>query len=184
MAVLGAPATSLQAFTDWRETLHSDRLIPIASTVKVAQPDGSAKERPSEGRILGIAVPRDFENNGKPFHSWANQPVQGIDGPNRSIDFTLTDGAIEGQEILAANGSTILRGQTGIESAIASGGFVYVGTEKFPADHHSPVARGHKLRERTVQAQDRRAGKVSGQVVGAVKQRAAWRRPHCLVEAQ
>lgn len=134
VAVLGAPATSLQAFTDWRETLHSDRLSPVASTVRIAQPDGSTKERPPEGRILGIAVRRDFEKNGKPFHSWANQPVQGIVGPNRSIDFSLTDGATKGQEILAANGGIILRGQTGIESAIASGGFVYVGTDTLAED--------------------------------------------------
>lgn len=92
--------------------------------------------------------------------------MQGIDGPNRSIDFSLTDGATEGQEILAANGGIILRRQTGIETAIASGGFVYVGTEKFPADHHSPVARGHKLRERTIQAQDRRAGKLAVKLWG------------------
>jgi phage tail sheath protein FI len=79
-------------------------------------------------------VRRDFEKNGKPFHSWANEPVQGIVGPNRSIDFSLTDGATKGQEILAANGGIILRGQTGIESAIASGGFVYVGTDTLAED--------------------------------------------------
>ncbi|MFO1100034.1 MAG: phage tail protein [Xanthobacteraceae bacterium] len=134
VAVLGAPANSLQAFTDWRGTINCDRIIPIASAVKVQQPDGSTKERPSEGRILGIAVRRDFEKNGKPFHSWANQPVQGIVGPNRSIDFSLTDGATEGQEILAANGGIILRGQTGIESAVASGGFIYVGTDTLAED--------------------------------------------------
>lgn len=132
-AVVGAPATSLQAFTDWRETLQSDRLIPIASTVKI-QAGTDIVERPSEGRILGVAVRRDFEKGGKPFHSWANQPIQGIVGPNRFIDFSLTDGATEGQEILAANGGAIFRGQSGVESAIASGGFVYVGTDTLAED--------------------------------------------------
>ncbi|MDC7784756.1 phage tail protein [Rhodoplanes sp. TEM] len=134
VAVIGGPATSKQAFIDWRETLQSDRLIPLASTVKIAtQPSGTI-ERPAEGRIIGIGVRRDYEKNGKPFHSWANQPVQGIVAPNRFIDFSLTDGATEGQELLAANAGVILRGQVGMETAIASGGFVFVGTDTLSED--------------------------------------------------
>ena len=41
----------------------------------------------------------------------------------------LTDGATEGQSILALNGGVILRGEAGVETAIASGGFVFVGTD-------------------------------------------------------
>jgi phage tail sheath protein FI len=134
MAVIGGPANSKQAFIDWRETLQSERLIPVASTVKITDANGVVQTRPSEGRVIGIGVRRDFEKNGKPFHSWANQPVQGIVGPNRFIEFSLTDGATEGQEILAANGGVILRGQYGVETAIASGGFVYVGTDTLSED--------------------------------------------------
>jgi hypothetical protein len=134
MAVIGGPADSKQAFVDWRETLQSERLIPVASTVKITDANGVVQVRPSEGRVIGIGVRRDFEKNGKPFHSWANQPVQGIVGPNRFIEFSLTDGATEGQEILAANGGVILRGQYGVETATASGGFVYVGTDTLSED--------------------------------------------------
>jgi phage tail sheath protein FI len=134
MAVIGGPADSKQAFIDWRETLQSERLIPVASTVKITDANGVVQTRPSEGRVIGIGVRRDFEKNGKPFHSWANQAVQGIVGPNRFIEFSLTDGATEGQEILAANGGVILRGQYGVETAIASGGFVYVGTDTLSED--------------------------------------------------
>lgn len=129
IAVLGGPSTTKQAFIDWRETIQSERLIPIASTVLKG-----GVERPSEGRILGVAVRRDHEKNGKPFHSWANQPIQGISGPNRFIDFDIADGANEGQEILAAQGGIIARGQSGVESAIASGGMVYVGTDTLAED--------------------------------------------------
>lgn len=134
VAVLDAPSSSKQAFVDWRETLNSMRLIPVASKVKVVQGDGTTAVKPASGRILGIAVRRDFEKGGMPFHSWANQPVQGITAPDRFIDFSLTDGATEGQEILAANGGVILRGQVGLETAIASGGFVYVGTDTLSED--------------------------------------------------
>lgn len=134
VAVCGGPADTYQNFVDWRETIQSDRIIPLASTVKVALSNGTIVEMPAEGRILGIAVRRDFEKNGRPFHSWANQPVQGIVAPNRFVDFSLTDGATEGQELLAANGGVILRGQVGVETAIASGGFVYVGTDTCSED--------------------------------------------------
>lgn len=125
-AVVTGPHTTLQGFTDWRETIQSDRLIPVESWIKVG---ASAALMDSVGAVLGIGVRRDHEKGGRPFHSWANQPMQGIVGPGRNIDFSLTDGATEGQSILALNGGVILRGEAGVETAIASGGFVFVGTD-------------------------------------------------------
>lgn len=125
-AAVSGPHSTLQAYTDWRETLQSDRLIPVETWVKVG---ATAAQIDSVGGVLGIAVRRDHEKQGRPFHSWANQPMQGIVGPNRSIEFSLTDGSTEGQAILAANGGVILRGEAGVETAIASGGFVFVGTD-------------------------------------------------------
>ena len=89
---------------------------------------------PASPRILGIAVRRDHEKQGRPFHSWANQPVHGIVGPSRPINFSLTDGATEGQSLLSNNIGVILRGELGVETAIASGGFVYVGTDNAGED--------------------------------------------------
>lgn len=120
------PGTTLQAFTDWRETMSSDRIIPIETWVKVGQ---SATVTPSAARIAGIGVRRDHEFGGRPFHSWANQAVRGVVGPNRPIPYSLTDGATEGQAILSQNGGVIVRGEMGVEQAIASAGFVYIGTD-------------------------------------------------------
>lgn len=125
-AVVTGPHSTLQAYTDWRETLNSDRLIPVETWVKVG---AGADVVDSVGAALGIGVRRDHEKNGRPFHSWANQPVYGVVGPNRPIDYSLTDGNTEGQSILALNGGVILRGEAGVESAIASGGYVFVGTD-------------------------------------------------------
>lgn len=130
-APVSGPHSTLQAYTDWRETLQSDRLIPVETWVKVGSP---ATTVDSVGTILGIAARRDHEKNGRPFHSWANQPVYGIVGPNRQIDFSLTDGATEAQSILALNGGVIVRGEAGVEGAIASGGFVYIGTDNAGED--------------------------------------------------
>jgi len=130
-AVVSGPHTTEQAFIDWRETLQSDRLIPVETWAKVGV---NATVVDSVGGVLGIAVRRDHEKGGRPFHSWANQPMQGIVGPNRYIDFSLTDGSTEGQSILANNGGVILRGEAGVETAIASGGFVFVGTDTAAED--------------------------------------------------
>lgn len=130
-AVVDGPASTQQAYTDWRETIQSDRLIPVETAVKVGT---TAAVRPGSPRVIGIGVRRDHEFQGRPFHSWANQALQGIVGPNRPIDFSLTDGATEGQVLLGQNAGIIVRGEMGVESAVASGGFVYIGTDTLSED--------------------------------------------------
>ena len=133
-AVVAGPGTTEEAETNWRETLQSERLIPITPMVTILAPDGSNMNVAAEPYILGIGVRRDFEFNGRPFHSWANQPVYGIQGPSRPIEFSITDGAVEGQSLLAKNIGVIVRGEQGMEDAIASGGFVFVGTDNAGED--------------------------------------------------
>lgn len=127
-AVVEGPGTNATAIKAWRETLQSERLIPVDAWVKVFE-DGDVVVKPGVGAILGIAVRRDYEKRGIPGHSWANQPVQGIVGPARAVNFSLTDGATEGQDLLQNNVGVLLRGELGVETAIASSGFVFVGTD-------------------------------------------------------
>ncbi len=132
-AVVDGPSTTEQAALDWRETLSSDRLIPVDPAVRVLA--GTTETVvPMSPAVIGIAVRRDHEKQGRPFHSWANQPVRGIVGPSRPINFSLTDGATEGQRLLASNIGVLLRGEMGVETAIASGGFVFVGTDNAGED--------------------------------------------------
>lgn len=130
-APVSGPHSTLEAYNDWRETLNSFRLIPVETWVKVGSP---ASDIDSVGTVLGIGVRRDHEKAGKPFHSWANQSVHGILGPNRPIDFSLSDGATEAQTILSANGGVIVRGEAGVETAVAAGGFIYIGTDNAGED--------------------------------------------------
>lgn len=132
-AVVEGPGTNATAIKAWRETLSSFRLIPVDTWAKIA--DGTdAVSAPGVGTILGIAVRRDYEKRGVPGHSWANQPVQGILGPNRFVNYSLTDGATEGQDLLSANVGVLLRGELGVETAIASSGFVFLGTDNAGED--------------------------------------------------
>ena len=87
----------------------------------------------SQPRMAGIMVRRDHET-GAPFHSAANQPMQGIISPNREIGFNLTDNANEAQELLGANIGVLVRGEVGDDFAIASGGFVLVSTDNAGED--------------------------------------------------
>ena len=132
-AVVDGPATTEQAALDWRETLSSSRLIPVDPAVRVLS-GGEVAVTPLSPAVIGIGVRRDHEKQGRPFHSWANQPVQGIVGPSRPIGFSLTDGATEGQRLLSHNVGVLLRGELGVETAIASGGFVFVGTDNAGED--------------------------------------------------
>ncbi|MFN4140244.1 phage tail sheath family protein [Aestuariivirga sp.] len=132
-AVVEGPATTEQAAIDWRETISSSRLIPVDPAVRVMAGSDVAV-MPLSPAVIGIGVRRDHEKQGRPFHSWANQPVAGIVGPSRPINFSLTDGATEGQRLLSHNVGVLLRGELGVETAIASGGFVYVGTDNSGED--------------------------------------------------
>ncbi|HWW46537.1 MAG TPA: phage tail protein [Xanthobacteraceae bacterium] len=132
-AVVEGPGTTSIAIKNWREGMQSPRLIPIDARVKVAKGAGVAVVS-GVGAVLGIAVRRDHEFRGVPSRSWANQPIHGIIGPARSVAFSLVDGATEGQDLLAANVGILVRGELGVESAIANSGFVFIGTDNAADD--------------------------------------------------
>lgn len=128
-AVVESTGSSVVASQQWRETINSQRLIPIHGGVKVADPvTGAIVVRPQAPRVIGIGVRRDYEK-GAPFHSWANQPMYDVVGPQHSLTFSIQDGANEGQLLLAANIGVLVSGQVGNDFAIADGGFLFVGTD-------------------------------------------------------
>lgn len=127
-AVVESSGISLIADEQWRNTLNSQRLIPISGGVKVLDAGGNVVVMPFAPRVVGRMIARDYQT-GYPFHSAANQPIAGIVGPSRTIGFSLTDGATEGQQLLSANIGILVRGLIGVETAISSGGFVFVGTD-------------------------------------------------------
>ena len=119
---------------NWRTTLNHSRLIGISGGVKILDPiSGNVVVRPIAGRIAGLMIAQDFRV-GFPSHSCANRPIHGIVGPARAVDFSLTDGDTEGQQLLAANLGVVVRGLIGVETAISSGGFVFIGTDNLGDD--------------------------------------------------
>lgn len=127
-AVVEGPGTNEAAIKAWRETINSERLIPIDLWVKVLE-GTSIVTRPGAPRVLGLMASVDYEHGGAPMHSAANRPIQGIVGLVRNPSFSLTDDANEGQSLLAANIGIAVRGELGVESAISSSGFLFIGTD-------------------------------------------------------
>lgn len=132
-AIVESAGTSTIADENWRDTIASQRIIPLSGGVKVQNSFGNIVVMPYAPRVIGALIARDFAT-GYPFHSAANTPINGIVGPARTITFSLTDGATEGQQLLAANIGVLVRGEIGVETAISSGGFIYVGTDTCATD--------------------------------------------------
>jgi phage tail sheath protein FI len=133
-AIVESAGTGQIADQNWRTTLNHPRLIGVSGGVKIMDPiSGNIIVRPLAPRVAGLMVAVDF-STGYPFHSAANRPIQGIVAPARTIPFSLTDGATEGQQLLASNLGVVARGLVGVESAISSGGFVFIGTDNLGDD--------------------------------------------------
>lgn len=125
-AVASGPHSTQQAFIDWRETINNGRIIPVETWVQYRQ-GTTTHTIDSVGAVIGMLVARDDANGGRPFKSAANRAMQGILGPNRAIGFSMTDGNTEGQIILRNDGAIIVKGEAGVDGALAASGFTFVG---------------------------------------------------------
>ena len=125
-AIVGGPGTGLVEASQWFETITSGRIIPVDAWRKVQDGDTTRLED-GVAAVMGLAVRVDFKHGGYPFWSWSGQQVHGTIGLKNYYPFSLTDGATEGQEILASHIGIISRGEMGVETAIASNGFVFAG---------------------------------------------------------
>lgn len=108
-AVVGGPATTKTDAIAWQTTLNSKRLIPVDNWEIVADGEDTAYID-GAAAALGVGVRVDFQHNGYPFWSFANQPVQGLLGLKRPDSFSLVDGAATAQELLAAGVGVTVRG--------------------------------------------------------------------------
>lgn len=133
-AIVELAGTSMIQDQNWRTTLNHPRLIGMSGGVKIMDPiTGDIVVMPVAGRVAGAIVAEDFRT-GYPFHSAANEPIQGIVSPARTINFSLVDGDCEGQVLLSDNIGIIARGLIGVETAISSGEFVLIATDNMGDD--------------------------------------------------
>lgn len=124
--------TSAANAIDARETMSSERLMPIGVAARVYDGD-TLVTRPMAPRVAGLFARIDNENGSKPFNPIANQPLYGLAALSRKIPFSLLDGSTEGQQMLAANVSVVAEGEVGVDGAISDGGFVFIGTDNATA---------------------------------------------------
>lgn len=122
-AVVSGPDTTIQAFTDWSETLASDRIIPQQTWVKVG---ADAEKIDGALGVIGMIIARDSAAQGRPFHVPANRQMQGIVDVGRAVAYAMDDGNTEGQNLLKLNGGIIVKGESGVSSALSSSGFTLI----------------------------------------------------------
>lgn len=121
--------TSSANAIDAREGMSSERVMPIGVAARVWE-GGQVVTRPMAPRVAGLMMRVDNdEGGGLPFEPFANRPIRGLAGLSRKIPFSLTDGSVEGQQMLAANVAVVAEGEAGVDGAVADGGYVFVGTD-------------------------------------------------------
>ncbi|MFN3250056.1 phage tail protein [Roseibium album] len=130
VAPVDVDGTSMANAIDARETMSSERLMPIGVQARVYDADSNLITVPMAPRVAGLMARVDNEvGGGKPFHPFANRFLYGIAGLSRKIPFSLLDGSTEGQQMLAANVSIVAEGETGVDGAVADGGYKFIGTD-------------------------------------------------------
>jgi hypothetical protein len=128
ISVVDVDDTSSANAIDARETMNSERLMPVGIAARVFE-GVTLVTRPMGPRILGLFARVDNENEGKPFDPIANRPLYGLAGLSRKIPFSLLDGSTEGQQMLDGEVSIVVPGEVNVDGAVADGGFTFIGTD-------------------------------------------------------
>lgn len=125
------PTNSRQAAIDWLETLPRSPAIfhPLRQDAKVLGENGAIVTKPLSPYVIARYVRRDAEFDGRPFHSIANQPLNGLVGVSPIIRMSITDENSEGQSDLEHSFGIVFRGDVGVDGALTEGGFVFWGTD-------------------------------------------------------
>lgn len=148
------PTSSRTAWLNWLETLpQSQRILhPLAQSAKTLDANGDTVTRPLSPYVIGRYVRRDNEFDGRPFHSVANQPLNGLVGVTPVIPFSLIDASSIGQDYIERSAGIVVRGESGVEGSLTSGGFQFWGTDTLSASSSylfAHVVRGRDYIELT-----------------------------------
>lgn len=148
------PTSSRTAWLNWLETLpQSQRILhPLAQDAKVIDANGDTVTRPLSPYVIGRYVRRDNEFDGRPFHSVANQPLNGLVGVTPNIPFSIIDASSIGQDYIERSGGIVARGESGVEGSLTSGGYQFWGTDTLSASSSylfAHVVRGRDYIELT-----------------------------------
>jgi len=125
------PTNSRAAAVAWLETLPRSAAIlhPLRQDAKVLGDNGTVLVKPLSPYVIARYVRRDAEFDRRPFHSIANQSLNGLVGVTPTIRMSITDDSAEGQSDLAISFGIVFRGDVGVDGALTDGGFVFWGTD-------------------------------------------------------
>jgi hypothetical protein len=105
--IADGPNTTDEAAIEYREDWGSDRVFLVDPWVKVLSPDGAVVTEPASARVCGMIAKSD--NDRGFWWSPSNQPVNGIMGTARPIDFKLGDANARANLLNEQEVTTIIR---------------------------------------------------------------------------
>jgi hypothetical protein len=111
-----------------REAFSSERILPVGVAAR-AYIDDVLVTRAMGPYVVGLMIRIDNQHGGKPFNPFANRALFGLSGTSRKIPFSLLDGSTEGQQMLESEISVVVQGESGVDGAVADGGFLFIGTD-------------------------------------------------------
>lgn len=140
-AFVGGPNSTSAAAKAWRATIAHDRMIPVDNGHVVSDGSGTATVDPA-ARFTGAQVQLDSEAGGVPSKIVANVAANGVVALSRKIKFSISDGATDGQDLLAHQIGITVRGSTA-DGALADSGFLMVALDNAGLD---PLWRPYQSR--------------------------------------
>lgn len=124
------PTSGRTAALNWLETLPANMRNFHPVFQDALNGDAAAPEpEPLTPYLIGAYVSQDAVFDGVPSHGIAGQPLYGMIGVTQTVDFSFTDPNSEGQDYIGRSMGIVARGESGVEDAISSSGFVFWGTD-------------------------------------------------------
>jgi phage tail sheath protein FI len=143
------PTSSREDWLDWKELLPANQRIlhPLRQDAKVLGSDGTTiVTKPASPSVAAIYARRDFEAGGVPALTVANQQVYGIVGLTPLIGFSIISES-QGQTDIEAGAGIFVRGETGVDGALADSGFIFWGDSTLSTDSSWMFSHVVRLRD-------------------------------------
>lgn len=108
--IADGPNTTSQAAVDYRMGYNTDRMLIIEPFVNVQKSTGIVPQ-PASARIAGLQARIDYDEGF--WHSPSNHVVEGIVGPSRVIEHSLSDPSAESQYLNKNDVACVIRSPSG-----------------------------------------------------------------------
>lgn len=126
IAIVDVDPEDREAALEQREMFNSERIMCVGVAAQTFV-GAEMVTRAMGPYVIGLIVRVDNLHGGYPFDPFGNRPLYGLSGVSRHIGFSLLDGSTEGQQMLDDDVAIVVKGESGVDGAVADGGFIFIG---------------------------------------------------------